>query len=366
MKKSSFTIIVALLLVHVLPVAGQVSRTYKEGIVVEQFIFEKAPFPSSHAATIAEANNGTLVASWFGGTYERDPDVCIYVSRCVDGRWTEPQNVADGILNEFTRWPTWNPVLYQVPGGDLQLFYKIGERPHNWQGWMKTSPDGGITWSDRVMLPAGYAGPIKNKPVLVGNQLFCPSSSEHDGWRVHFEVSSDFGKTWRVIGPINDGKETIAIQPSLLTYADGRLQVLCRSKNRAVLESWSADGGETWSAMAPTNLPNNNSGTDAVSLSDGRQLLVYNHVLPPGDHFKGIRTPINVAISENGKDWYAAIELDHTPDDPKSEFSYPAVIQSADGMVHILYTWKRSKIKHVVIDPSKIKLTKIINGNWPD
>ena len=205
---------------------------------------------------------------------------------------------------------------------------------------------------------------MKNKPVLLKDgTLICPSSTEGDGgWRVHFECTTDFGKSWSKIGPINDGKAIGIIQPSILTYADGSLQVLCRSKNRALIESRSTDGGKSWSEVKAISLPNNNSGTDAVTLADGRQLLVYNHVLPPDVQAKDERTPLNVAISKDGKTWFAALILE---DSPISQYSYPSVIQTLDGMVHFVYTWRRERIKHVVADPSRMVLKEIKNGLWP-
>ena len=337
------------------------SKIWKKGIVKEEFIYEKAPFPSSHSATVAETPKG-LVAAFFGGTRERHPDVEIWVSRKVNNKWTAPVSVANGIQSDTFRYPTWNPVLYQVPGGELLLFYKIGPSPSTWKGWMKTSKDNGTTWSDAKALPEGYIGPVKNKPVLVGNKLISPTSTEGSGWKIHFEVTEDFGKTWRKVGPVNDGKTMNAIQPSILKHTDGRLQILARSRERAVLESWSSDKGETWSPLAKTNLPNNNSGTDAVTLKDGRQLLVYNHVLPPGKEVKGARTPLNVSVSRDGKTWYAALILE---DSPISQYSYPSVIQSKDGMLHFVYTWRREKIKYVKVDPSKLEMIKINNGEWP-
>jgi predicted neuraminidase len=338
------------------------SKPWKKGIVEEEFIFNKAPFPSCHAATIAETPKG-LVAAWFGGTKERNPDVEIYVSRKINHTWTKPVSVANGIQNDTLRYPTWNPVLYQVPGGNLLLFYKVGPKPSVWKGWMKTSKDNGITWSEAKALPDGYIGPVKNKPVLVANnKLLSPSSTEGDGWKIHFEASNDFGKTWRWIGPINDGKTFNAIQPSILIYKNGKLQILARSRNRAILQSWSSDNGETWSPLEKTSLPNNNSGTDAVTLKDGRQLLVYNHVLPPGNEVKGARTPLNVAVSKDGETWYASLILE---DSPISQYSYPSVIQGKDGMIHIVYTWRRQKIKYVKVDPSKLEMIKIVDGKWP-
>ena len=334
---------------------------WQKGVVKQEFLYDQAPFPSCHSATIIETPTG-LVASYFGGTKERNPDVEIYISRFVKGKWLAPVSVANGVQPDGKRLPTWNPVLYQIPGGDLILFYKIGPKPSEWWGLMKTSKDGGITWSDATKLPDGYIGPVKNKPVLLSNgNLFAPSSREGDGWKIHFEVTKDNGKTWRTVGPLPENGIK-AIQPSILQHGNGKLQILARTANRAIVESWSEDNGESWSALTKTSLPNNNSGTDAVTMKDGRHVLVYNHVLPPGDLAKGPRTPLNVSVSKDGKNWSAALILE---DSPISQYSYPAVIQTSDGMLHFIYTWRRQKIKHVVVDPSKLRLKKIKNGVWP-
>ena len=344
---------------------GEAGNRWRNGIVTDEFINKDASYPESHASTIAQAKEGHLVASWFGGTKERNPDVCIWVSRYIDGKWTPGQNVANGIVNDTTRYATWNPVLYQVPGGELQLYYKVGPNVAGWVGKVITSNDGGITWSAPRDLPEGFLGPVKNKPVLLKDgTLISPSSTEGDGWKVHFEVTKDFGKTWKKIGPINDGKQMHTIQPSVLVYKDGRLQILCRTQERTLGESWSSDNGKTWSPMVKSSLPSTNSGTDAVTLQDGRQLIVYNHVLPNDSltRGKGFRTPLNIAVSEDGKTWYAAQVLE---DSPISQYSYPSVIQSKDGMVHIVYTWRRKGIKHVAVDPRKLVLSKIENRQWP-
>ncbi len=268
------------------------------------------------------------MAAWFGGTKERNPDVCIWVSRKVNGKWSEGVNVANGIQNDTLRYPCWNPVLYQIPNGDLLLFYKIGPSPGTWKGFMKTSKDGGITWSAQQALPEGILGPVKNKPVLLSNgTLLAPSSSEAKGWKVHMETSPDNGKTWKTF-TVADGETQGAIQPSILFHKDGSLQALCRSRDRAILETWSKDNGETWSPLVKTELPNNNSGTDALTLKDGRQLLVYNHVLPPGKETKGARTPLNVAISPEGKKWFAALILENSP---ISQIPHPGLNPNKNG-----------------------------------
>lgn len=314
--------------------------------ITSEFIYEKAPFPSCHASTLEETPRG-IIAAWFGGTAEKDKDVGIWVSRLEKGKWTAPLEVANGVQNETLRYPTWNPVLFKMPKGELILFYKVGPTPSTWWGMLKRSKDNGLTWSAAEKLPDGIYGPIKNKPVMLKNgTLLCPTSSEDQGWRVHFEMTKDGGRTWSRTEAINDGKEFSAIQPSVLFLPGDRLQLLCRSKNGLILESFSSDQGKTWSALKATSLPNPNSGTDAVTLKDGRHVLVYNHVTKESQAWGGKRSPLNVVISKEGQKWD---EISVLENEPKAEFSYPAVIQTKDGKIHITYTWKREKIKHVVI-----------------
>ena len=348
-----------------LTIFGCATTPQKSTIVKSEFIYETAPFPSCHASTIAETKSG-LVAAWFGGTAERNPDVCIYVSRNENGKWSAPVAVADGVGFATNRLPTWNPVLFQPANEPLLLFYKVGPSPATWWGMMMISTNNGKTWSVPVRLPDGILGPIKNKPVqLTNGDILSPVSVEGDGgWSVHFERSRDGGKTWSATPPVNNSKEIGAIQPSILFHNDNQLQAIGRTKNDKLFEIWSDDGGATWGQMTLANLPNPNSGTDAVTLRDGRQLLVYNHNTRAGSNNKG-RSPLNVAISKDGKNWLAALVLENDPNAP-SGFAYPAVIQTSDGLVHITYTWERRRIKHVVIDPAKFSLRPIVNGVWPE
>ena len=158
-----------------------------------------------------------------------------------------------------------------------------------------------------------------------------------------------------MIGPINDGIEFDAIQPSILTYENGDMQILCRTIQNVISESWSEDGGLSWSPMKATELPNPSAGTDAVSLQDGRQLLVYNHS-KRGRQEPG-RNILNVAISGDGLAWKPVMTLENQ----KGEYSYPAVIQASDGLVHITYTYDRKSVKYVVIDPQQLEQEK---GNY--
>lgn len=318
------------------------------------FIFETAPFTAAHASTIAETPQG-LVVAWFGGTREGHGDVRIWLSRQRDGQWSAPEPVADGVVSRLKRFPCWNPVLFQVPDGPLLLFYKVGPSPSRWWGMMMHSMDGGSTWSDAVRLPDGIYGPIKNKPVLrADGMLLCPSSCEQRGWRVHLEYTADLGKTWRRGPPLNRREAFAAIQPTILCHADGRIQLLCRSRQGAITECWSTDGGESWTSMQPTELPNPDSGIDGVSLACGRALVVYNHAATS-------RSPLNVVVSDDGVHWHALTVLEEAP----GEFSYPAVIAGGDGRMHITYTWNRRRIRHVVLDPADVEPRPITGGLWP-
>lgn len=335
-----------------MPLAAAVEKS--PAVLVDEFIYESAPFPSCHASTIEETPAG-LVAAWFGGTDEGEPDVGIWVSRHDGKTWAAPVEVANGVESPTKRYPTWNPVLFQMPGGPLLLFYKVGPTPKDWWGMLIKSTDNGQTWSQPQRLPEGILGPIKDKPILYKGELLCPSSTEHDGWKSHIERTSDGGQTWSKTESLSDARQFGTIQPTMLVHPGGKLQILCRSQQRKIVESWSEDGGKTWSPLAATELPNPNSGIDAVNLKDGRILMIYNHT-PRG------RSPINVAISEDGKHWQAGLKLETE----RGEFSYPAVIRTADGKVHITYTWKRQKIKHVELDPAKLTLKEINSGEWPE
>ncbi len=323
-------------------------------VVAASFINADPPYPSCHASTIAETAQGHLAAAWFGGTHERHPDVGIWFSRFLNGEWIEPVEVATGEQEDGDRYPCWNPVLFQPPEADLHLFYKVGPNPREWWGMVMRSSDGGETWSEPERLPDGIVGPVKNRPeVLADGTWLSPSSSEADGWRLHFERSRDGGRTWEHIGPVDPGRNMDAIQPSLLIHDDITLQAVCRTRQGAIGTSWSFDAGETWTPVGAIELPNPNSGTDAVTLADGRHLIVYNHDATSIERSdKGVRYPLNLAISRNGLKWEPVYVVESQPN--RAGYAYPSLIQASDGMVHITYTWNRDLIKHVVVDPSKL------------
>jgi predicted neuraminidase len=311
-----------------------------------QFIYDKAPFPSCHASTIVEAEPGRFLAAWFGGAREGADDVAIWLAR-FDGRWSQPEKVADEPGK-----PCWNPVLFRERAtGEIQLYYKAGPNPDTWSGFLRTSTDRGRTFGESHILPAGLLGPIKNKPVqLDDGTILAPSSVEsYRAWACWVERSSDGGHTWTKHGPIFHPQHAEGIiQPAILRRADGSLFMLMRSTRRIgqICRSISHDGGLTWSPAEPmASLPNPNSGIDAVTLADGRHVLVYNPT-----HLG--RTPLVLAISsDEGDTWKTAQVLE----DAAGEYSYPAVIQAGDGTVHVTYTWKRQKIRHQFFTLDELK-----------
>lgn len=376
---------------------SSVIPTKDKRIVKDEFLYEQASFPECHASTITQLKNGDLVAAYFGGTKERNPDVCIWVSRKPKGakQWTVPQLAADGVFRlrtadaalagidasttpasagpvrslkggDLKRKACWNPVLYQMPDGKLWLFFKIGLNVADWTGWYVTSTDNGKTWGERKPLPKGFLGPVKNKPERIGNRLVCPSSTEKGGWRIHFEILDLKTMQWKYVGPVKSTqvvasidmlkkdakpKDIICIQPSILKHKDGRLQVLCRTRNGKIATSWSSDQGDTWSDVELLDVPNNNSGTDAVTMKDGGHVLVYNNFATLPGSSKGVRTPLSLAVSDDGIHWTRLMDLETSP---VSQYSYPAIIQGKDGKLHCVYTWRRQRIAYKEIDLRKI------------
>ena len=412
--------------------------TSHPAIMKDEFLYERTFFPEAHASTIVETKKGDLVAAYFGGTHEKDPDVCIYVNIKKKGsnKWSTPILAADGVLDlndprakfaglsgmkddttpatagpirrvlcglaakkgtrdedtydyitkttrlqnvptTLKRKSCWNPVLFEMPNGELWLFFKIGSSVGDWTGWLAKSKDGGKTWSDKEPLGydaegRAYLGPIKNKPELIDNRLLCPSSTEDNGWRFHMEILDLSDGLWKTDKPVSElnwkyipveSTEAIktddnerhpidCIQPSILKLKDGRLQVLMRTHNARLATSFSSDGGNTWTPVTLSEVENNQSGTDAVTLADGRHVLIYNNFETLPLTKKGVRTPCSIALSDDGTHWRHVLTLEDSPID---QYSYPAIIQGRDGTLHCIYTWRRQRVAYKQIDLRQLR-----------
>jgi len=264
-------------------------------ILDRSFVDRASPWRDAHAATIARSRDG-LVAAWFAGSKEGNPDVAIWLARQEGDRWSEPVRLFEGRDGAGSPRPCWNPVLHRLRAGPLLLFYKVGPRPRRWRGMIARSEDGGRSW----------------RRVAVLNH---PFTSLPGGFKAN--------------------------QATLVDHGGGRIRALCRTKQGFIAECWSEDSGETWSRMRATDLPHPNAAFDARRLACGRFLLVH-HPSAQG------RDRLVASLSEDGRSWRPVLELEN---EPGQEFSYPSIHQDPDGLVHLVYSWKRRRIAHLVLEP---------------
>ena len=284
------------------------------------------------------------MVAFFGGSYEGAADVKIWAVVLKDGHAGNPVILAEGKVNDTITYPCWNPVLYRSHEGTLFLFYKVGKNPREWFGMMKSSRDEGHTWTEPSSLPPGILGPVKNRPLeLADGKLLCPSSMETETeWKVQMEIYNAGANSWE-IRQVDPGSSFQVIQPTILTGQDSVIRILCRSKSNVVITSYSMDQGKSWSSLSAMDLPNPNSGIDAVTLHDGSHLLAYNPLVSGKEWVNG-RNRLNLAWSADGLHWSDIMVLENAE---SGEFSYPAIIQTPDNLVHLTYTNNRTQIKYV-------------------
>ncbi len=308
------------------------------------FIFDKPPTPGCHASTIVELANGELLAAWFGGKDEGAKDVQIWSSRFDGKTWGQPSVIATE-----PGQPCWNPVLFRTTKGVLRLWYKAGPSPMTWTGYLRNSSDDGKTWDTPQMLPAGFFGPVRAKPIQLadGTMLAGTSLESHKNWTPYVDRSTDDGLTWTRSNAFQAKGNFGQIQPTLYTTGDKSLSVvaLMRSRNPLkILQANSSDGGNTFSQAEATELPNPSAGIDVVRA--GQDLYLIYNPSPIA------RTPISLArSSDDGKTWNKVKDLEVE----LGEFSYPAIIFSSQGKLEITYTWKRTHIVHHSIEPADLK-----------
>ncbi|RZU42878.1 sialidase family protein [Edaphobacter modestus] len=327
----------------------------------KEFVYTTAPFPSAHASTLVQLKNGDILAAWFGGAKEGATDVAIWGSRRTSSGWSAPF-----LLVREPNVPCWNPVLFETHDGKLWLYYKYGRNVREWTGARLVSSDQGQTWSSPEHLPAGLLGPIKDKPLVLDNGTIVSGTSveSYSSWAVWVDRSTDDGKTWHRSGPITvpaslkpspapaepplkPGAEHVTgiIQPAVVHLGKKHLRLYARSTRDIgrICAADSFDDGITWTDAHPLDLPNPNSGIDAVGLRDGRVVLIYNNTISG-------RTPLNLAVSKDGEHF----TMFHTLEDEPGEYSYPAIIQGRDSNVYATYTWNRKRISFARIPLSSI------------
>lgn len=305
-------------------------------------LFEQDKFFSQcHASTILKVGE-KLLCAFFAGTEEGKDDVRIFLMTNENGKWSDPEQMS------FTKdIPCWNPVLLEKDG-TIYLFFKVGKKITKWQTYLRTSTDGGKTWSEASELvegdKSGGRGPVKNKAIVLSDgTVVAPASVEtNTKWDAFIDFSKDNCKTWQKSNLIEfDHKKAVGkgiIQPTLWE-ADGKVYALLRSTEGYVLRSFSEDL-VNWSPAEKADLPNNNSGIDCVKLPDG-SVAVFHNPIACADW--GDRNIISYAITkDNGETFLPTVEVEKD-EDKDAEYSYPAAITDGE-YVYLTYTHYRKNV----------------------
>ena len=322
----------------------------------EQFVDPRFVQPSAHVSSICELLGGRMAVVWYAGSREGARDVALYVSSRDAGltnAWTTPVSAGthEAAGDETFRYvkKVGNAILFAGTNGHLHMLYVTT----GFGGWscsqlnLKSSTDGGATWSRSRKL--GLT-PFFNISELVKN---VPTPLADGGFVVpiYHEVLGKFSELlW--LTPGKDGFDVIktrafggrtAFQPALVALNKTNALMLNRTAGAAkkIHATRTSDAGRTWSPLETIDLPNSNSGLDAIRLSDGRLLLAFNDTDSSRDNLR-------LAISaDDGVTWKRAATL---VAEAGAEFSYPTVLQTSDGLIHVTYTWKRKGIKEATFN----------------
>lgn len=364
-----------------------------------------SPCIQNHAANLMPLPNGDLGCVWFGGTQEGMADISVHFSRLPAGGdvWTPAIKIAD----DPTRSEQ-NPILFVAPGNVLWLLY-TSQRAGNQETAVvrcRQSRDNGVSWSEPGTL-FETPGTFVRQPMCVtadGTWLMATfecRTAAGQRWTGNLDTSavmrsSDGGRTWtRREVPQSQG----LVHMNIVDLGSDGLIALFRSRwADHIYLSRSFDQGDTWSPPEVTTLPNNNSSIQAARLDDGRLALVYNassaldasqrrlslydeiedddgkelvpgaagnDVAPSREAFWGApRAPLCLTVSgDAGKSWLQPLTLDESDgycitnnsrERLNREISYPSIKQTADGRIHVAYTYFRQAIKHLVLPPRSV------------
>lgn len=348
---------------------------------------------ATHAASLIELKDGKLRAFWFAGSREGAEDVEIRTAVYEGATWSDERSVTDrvhtqqGLLRYVKKLG--NPVAMRAPNGELWLTY-VTVSLGGWAGSSLTlirSQDEGQTWSAPQRL---ITSPFLNISTLIKGTPYSYNDGTV-GLPVYHEFLGKFGELLHLSadGKVLDKQRLSAgktsIQPVMLIEDERKALVLMRytgAPPMRLVATRSHDGGKTWDAAGKTALPNPDAAVSAVVLNDGRMLLVANDVeqgraalslLVSSDHGASWQ---NIYRLEDQRDSSSKLEdylhnnaslaltsdarINNAAEYAKSaqrnkcegvqcsyEFSYPYMIQTKDGDLHLVYTWNRSFIKHV-------------------
>ena len=353
--------------------------------------FIPTPCVQNHASFLMPLPGGDLGCVWFGGTQEGVPDISVHFSRLAPSatQWSPAERLSDDPARSEQ-----NPLLFPAPDGRLWLLWtaQVAGNQDTAMVRRRLSTDGGRSWGAvETLFPEqpGFGTFIRN-PIVVteGGDWLLPiwrcTKPPVGAWTGDLDtssvmISSDGGANWTE-HPVPES--TGLVHMSLVPLGGPRLVAFFRSRWADwIYASRSEDGGRCWSAPEPTSLPNNNSSIQATRLADGGIAIVFNdssaadatgrrlslyddiggdEVAPLTDRsaFWGApRAPMTVAISDDeGRTWPHRRNLEtgdgycmtnNSKDRLNREFSYPSVCETADGALHISYTYWRQAIKYV-------------------
>ncbi|MGC4007473.1 MAG: exo-alpha-sialidase [Pirellulales bacterium] len=145
------------------------------------------------------------------------------------------------------------------------------------------------------------------------------------------------------------------LQPGLLALGGDKYVALGRTGQGKPYRVATTDSGQTWTQPQLLELPNSGSALDAMTLADGRHVLIYNHAAEKKN------APLNIAVSTDGTTWQAAAILEDGP----GTFDYPAAVQTTDGRLHVVYRYQKDRLKHVTVDPKRLVGRDFVDGAWP-
>lgn len=362
-----------------------------------------APGRAVHAASLVELQNGDMRAVWFSGSREGAADVTIQTA-VLDhstSRWGAETTVFDRHQIERGLWryvkKLGNPVIARAPDGSLML-WMVNVSLGGWAGsaitWSR-SRDDGASWSLPQRL---VTSPFLNISTLVKGAPVAYANGQM-GLPVYHEFISKFAELLRldgqgkVVDKVRIPASQTSLQPVVLVTGPDTAQVYMRSGHAtALMSSSTEDAGKTWSSTHPTAWPNPDSALAGVVLDTGELWLALNPTTNNREtlallatkrdaNFEGM-TGVAKWVVESSEplknrpliaDYEAALgkellERGAGENDVKAyvasarrqlcgvescsrEYSYPYLLQSRDGYVHLVYTWQRSRIKHIRFDP---------------
>ncbi len=312
----------------------------QEPVYVERKVFRPAEHGAEcHSSTLTELANGDLLAAWWGGSFEGSTDAVIYVARLDPGagRWKPAEAVAE-LPDRFLG----NPVLFPLPDDGVWLFF-VAVDPSS-PGWVqimrRESYDFGRSWRPIETFVTQPGIRTRNHPIVLSNGEILVPLHQILGQSV-FLISGDLGRSWEWSAPVVSDPGNI--QPTVIARENGHLYALMRTwhedpTKRFLWQSESLDFGRTWTTPTYSSIPTVSSAVEMIRLRNGHIVLAFN------DGKDRERTPLSVALSyDGGRTW----PRKRVVESGEGSFSYPSLVQTRDGHIHLTYSYNRQFIKHV-------------------